>query len=421
MMPVPVLRTRSASAALALWLGPVFFFAYQFILRLLPGLLMTQTMERFSIDATSFGLLASAYYYGYAGMQIPWAMLLERYTPYRIVAASATLCLLSSFIFLHTDSWTLALVTRFCIGAASSAAFLATAKAIDSLFDSQYYGRMIGLTFSIGLLGAVYGGQPVNSLLTKFGLETLELVLTGAALLILFYNLLLPVLFSNRQFHSDNRRPQTDILSSLSFLRQPSIILLALANLLLVGSLEGFADIWGPNYLADVYQISKGNAAALVSYIFIGMIFGGPVLSFIARRIGNYTTINLCGIGITALFTLLLNGMSDVTHLQIIFFILGIFCCYQVVVFAAGQELTHGNALGTVTAFLNCINMLGGSFFHLMIGWVMDLYWQGSVYSGIRVYGKVAYQHGLSVIPVSAIAGVICVSFVAIYKHKGKE
>ncbi len=59
-----------------MWLFPLSFFTYQFILRLWPGLMMQTIMEQFSIDASHFGLLAALYYYGYAGMQITVANLL---------------------------------------------------------------------------------------------------------------------------------------------------------------------------------------------------------------------------------------------------------------------------------------------------------------------------------------------------------
>ena len=75
---------------LLMWLFPLSFFAYQFILRLWPGLMMHQIMEQFSIDASHFGLLAACYYYGYAGMQIPVAMLLERFSTRSVIFIFAT-------------------------------------------------------------------------------------------------------------------------------------------------------------------------------------------------------------------------------------------------------------------------------------------------------------------------------------------
>ena len=64
-----------------MWLMAVTFFAFQFVLRLDPGLVMPEIMGKFQVDATSFGVLSAAYYLGYAGMQIPVGILLDRYNP----------------------------------------------------------------------------------------------------------------------------------------------------------------------------------------------------------------------------------------------------------------------------------------------------------------------------------------------------
>ena len=44
----------------------------------------------------------------------------------------------------------------------------------------------------------------------------------------------------------------------------------------MVGALEGFADVWGINYIVMAYGIDKSSAAEVISFIPIGMIFGGP-------------------------------------------------------------------------------------------------------------------------------------------------
>ncbi len=66
--------------------------------------------------------------------------------------------------------------------------------------------------------------------------------------------------------------------------------------------------------------------------------------------------------------------------------------------------------LGVTVAFLNCINMLGGSFFHTIIGKVMDLYWTGSIDNeGIRIYSLDAFQYALGIVPICAVTGAMMV------------
>jgi MFS family permease len=141
------------------------------------------------------------------------------------------------------------------------------------------------------------------------------------------------------------------------------------------------------------------------------MLFGGPLLAVLSQRLGNYHIICFCGLWMAAAFVFLL--LSNDYHgwlLAGLFFSVGIMCCYQVIVFAAGAELVKPALLGVTIAFLNCINMLGGSFFHTIIGAVMDMYWAGD-YSvdGVKLYHVEAYHAALMLIPISAIIGSLMI------------
>ena len=85
-----------------MWAYTTFFFTYQFILRLWPSLTMQQIMQQFAIDATSYGLLASVYYYGYSGFQIPIAIAMDKYGPRIILSLCALLCGIGMYLSIET-------------------------------------------------------------------------------------------------------------------------------------------------------------------------------------------------------------------------------------------------------------------------------------------------------------------------------
>ncbi len=387
----------------AMWVFPLAFFTYQFILRLWPSLMMQQIMQQFQIDATGFGLLASIYYYGYAGMQLPIAVLLDRYGARYVVCLCAITCGLATLLFTYTTNWHLALLSRFLVGAGSAAGFLATSKVISQWFGRQYYARMVGFSFTVGLLGAIYGGKPVSLMVENFGWQQVAFVLALVSIGIG----VLTLLFLKNSNSTEETGTDICLNDFGKLLKLPAIWLLAIANLLMVGPLEGFADVWGVNYLIAAINLNKADAAGIVSCIFVGMLFGGPLLAAFAKRFSNYSVITLCSIGMVLAFVFLLFGkdVSNTYLLSALFFGVGILCCYQVLVFAAGSELVTPAMLGVTIAFLNCINMLGGSFFHSTIGWAMDMFWTGLTDNGIRQYAVESYQKALLIIPLAAVVG----------------
>ena len=401
-----------------MWSFPLVFFTYQFILRLWPGLMMHQIMEQFSIDATGFGCIAAFYYYGYAGAQIPVAFLLDRFPARYVVCAFAVLCGISTLIFTYSSSFYLACLSRFFIGAGSAVGFLGVSKVVSEWFPQRDYSRMIGYSFTIGLLGAIYGGKPISLLTETYPWRTVATVVGVLAIVVGFATLVVlrPKVKDLQQHIETTTFKLTDFKKLLS---SPTLWLLAVANLLMVGALEGFSDVWGVPYLVTAFSISKSDAAQLISFVFFGMLFGGPLLAMCSKKFGNYTVIAFCGFWMALAFTLLL--LSSVYHwwlLALLFFGVGIMCCYQVIVFAAGSELVKPHYLGITVAFLNCINMLGGSFFHTLIGVSIDHSWTGELSSdGVKLYGLPAYKTALMLIPICASLGAVIICFLR-YKAK---
>jgi sugar phosphate permease len=390
-----------------MWLLPLSFFGYQFILRLYPSLMMHDIMAQFKIDASSFGIMASFYYYGYSLSQIPIAFFLDKYNPKNVIAFLIMLCGVSNMIFCYTDNFYLAGLSRFFIGIGSAVGFLGVSKIVTEWFSKENYSKMIGYSFTIGLTGAIYGGKPLASLIENYNSKNITLWLSIVSFIIsilIFWTLKTP----NTNNKSRNKE-QFGFGQFKSVISSKSIWMLGIANFLMVGTLEGFADVWGVSYLGISFGFTKSEAAGLISLIFIGMLFGGPLLAFLSKKFSGYYVIFGCGFGMAISFILLLSHCT-VNHilLGVIFFSIGIMCCYQVIIFGVGSQLTEKESAGLAVAFLNCMNMLGGSFFHTIIGKVMDIFWTGNFcINGLKNYEITSYQYAIAIIPISAIIGSI--------------
>ncbi len=393
-----------------MWFFSVLFFAYQFVMRVFPGLCVPEIMQKFQIDATDFGLLAAMYYYGYAGMQIPIAFLLDRFGPRQIVSLCCLICSVSTFLFFWTDNWYLVLLSRFFIGAGSAAGFLGASKVISLWFPQHLYARMIGLTFTFGLLGAIYGGMPVSHLITLYGWQNVLLII-GAAGLVLTGLLFVAIKSYKVSFLHESPSFLRDFKSLLTM---PMLLLIAFSNLLMVGPLEGFADVWGVPYLMNVYLYTKDKAAFITSAIFTGMLLGGPLLAYLAEKFkASYLITALCGMLMAGIFALMLlsHGLLTYSVLYVMMFLVGVLCCYQVLVFSIGTSLVAPHLRNITVAFLNCINMLGGSFFHTLIGFFMDVFEPEISVGKERVYEAHAYAYALWTIPLAAFLGGIVFLF----------
>ena len=63
------------------WLLISLFYAYQYVLRILPLITKGDIVATFSLTDTQFGQFAGMYYIAYAVAHIPLGLLISRYSP----------------------------------------------------------------------------------------------------------------------------------------------------------------------------------------------------------------------------------------------------------------------------------------------------------------------------------------------------
>ena len=111
---------------------------------------------------------------------------------------------------------------------------------------------MVGFSFSIGLLGAVYGGKPLSLALNDFGWYEVGSFLCIIAIIIVVSFLVLRLKTNNSEENTSFK-----ISDVVNIIKSPKNHSTCNSKSLLVGSLEGFADVWGVNYLVAAYRVEK--------------------------------------------------------------------------------------------------------------------------------------------------------------------
>ena len=87
------------------WFLVSFFYAYQYVLRVIPRVLMPDILEKFQIDVAIFGQFSGFYYLGYIIMHIPLGILLDRVGPKFILPCCIALITLGLLPLIYMDTW----------------------------------------------------------------------------------------------------------------------------------------------------------------------------------------------------------------------------------------------------------------------------------------------------------------------------
>lgn len=391
-----------------LWAAITLFFIFQFILRLSVGILQDEILVKYNINADDFGSLAGYYYLGYAAMQIPFGMMLDRYNFRYVTVVAIMVTMLGTLIFAFTENWEIVLLGRLLIGAGSAASFLAVAKTIKLFFKEEYHAMMIGFSFTFGLLGAVFGGKPMKIIFNHLGYNQVFYILCIICIVIA----LIILIVSDKKIEriEDQASGDVNFAGILKVFLNPVILLIGISGGLMVGALEGFTDVWAMPFFKQIYGFAREDSIFAASVVFIGMCFGGPILAFCANIINSLVIVIFAtGILTSFIFFLLLHFITwDYYVLCGVMFALGILCCYQVLVFSLVSKLVSPQHTGIGIAIINCLNMSAGWIFHRIIGKSLQNNWDGEfANSGAPLYSLEAFQRALISIPIGSILGVI--------------
>lgn len=385
--------SRSKTIAWMVWMIVSIFYAYQYILRVMPNIMLEDIMHQFNIDAAIFGQYSGIYYLGYCLMHLPIAIMLDRYGPKKVMTGCILLTAIGLLPIVFTDYWVYPIVGRAFIGMGSSAAILGAFKVIRMTFKEKHFTRMLSLSVTIGLIGAIYGGGPVSYMSHALGYQTVIQIFIALGIILAG----LTYCIVPHMAPTPNRAIGADIKEVLI---NPKVMALCICAGMMVGPLEGFADVWATEFLKEVYGFDTNIASYLPSMIFVGMCFGAPVLSFVAEKTGSYLgSIIGAGIVMAAIFMALILRVLTIDSMTINFLVVGICCAYQILALYKASTYVSEYVSGLTTAVANMIIMSFGYIFHTIIGVIVD------VYGGTDTTS--AFIYGIGVIPVALGMGII--------------
>ncbi|HPI97440.1 MAG TPA: MFS transporter, partial [Synergistales bacterium] len=111
-----------------IWGTMVCAYLIVFFHRLAPGVLREELSSAFDLTATSFGTLASMYFYAYMIMQIPVGMLADSLGARATVSIGMFMTTLGSLLFGMARTSSLIFLGRFIIGIGVSTVFVCILK-----------------------------------------------------------------------------------------------------------------------------------------------------------------------------------------------------------------------------------------------------------------------------------------------------
>ncbi len=378
------------------------FYLYEYILRVSPSVMTNELMLHFGVTSTALGVLVSFYYFSYVALQIPCGVIVDSLGPRKVITFSALLCVVGSAFFAQSETLVMAQIGRFLIGAGSACAYLSCAKVGAEWFAPQKFAVIAGMTMMMGTLGGTFGGSPfallVNGMGWRGAMTFASFVGVGVATAAWFIVRDYP---QQTQSLMENQE-HPPLLEGIKIVASnPQNWLIGIYGCMMYLPLSAFAELWGVPFLMKAYGINNELASRGTIMVFLGMAVGSPLGAWLSNALESRKKV----MSWSALGTLVSFAMVFYVPnipLNVMFALLftgGTLCGGQILYFAAANEINPVHNSGTTIGFINCLVMVSGVIFQPLLGWLLDLAWDGQMsVDGTPLYTLGTYQYAFSAV-----------------------
>lgn len=349
------MKLKPYQAWLVLLVGMAFY-AYEYILRVIPGTMIEDIGEFSQLTSTHLSQFSFYYYIGYTLMQIPVGILLDSVDKRKIMVMACLLCAVGNFFFLNLDHMALAYFGRLLIGIGSSFALVGVLQVANHYFPRNYFPVIAGVTFSLAMLAGLLGDKMLIVFFTSMGFkETIKLfIITGLILAMIFY-------FVTPKMIQPDPTTLADKLKALKNLcMKPMLAANGVAGGLLYLPLTLFAELWGIHFLHYHNHFSIHQATNLNTLLFLGWGTGTLLHGWIVKKTNHlFATLRSASlISSMLVLAIIFSGQLPAMIIGTMIFLFGLFSSSQTLVLTIARDISPKGLEASTLGITNSLIML---------------------------------------------------------------
>jgi len=388
------------------------FFFYEFIQGNMFASIADNIMQEFGIQADKMAYLSSIYYISNVIFLFFAGMMLDRLSARRTMLFAMLLCVSSTFVLAHTQTYTVALICRFVTGFGSAFCFLGPMRVASRWFPSHRMALVTGCIVTIAMTGGMVAQYPLTRLVNYAGWrDALMMVGWLGTLLFIFMSVWLsdsPPEDINQPHAPCPKTPIFDTLKMAYFNTQA--LRTALYTSLMNMGIAVFGAMMGTLYLVQRLGIEKEEAAFINSLLFLGTIIGGPVMGFCSDKLGQ----RIMPMKVAACFSLLtvlaiLFLPVSTSMMGVSFFFLGFFTSAQIISYALVAESNPPAITATAISLISMLTQGGYALYQNLYSTLLVHYGHHIMQHGTPVYTLASYQTASMMIPIGIVLALLCV------------
>jgi sugar phosphate permease len=352
------------------------------------AVLTPDLMRDVPMDIGALGLVSAAFFYTYALFQIPGGLLLDRFSPAKVMAAFYFSALAGVILFSIAASPGVMVIGRLLMGAGMACGFIGALKIISLQFSPDRFATLSGIVVSVGNMGIVVATTPLVLWARGLGWRT-------TFLFVGFFHLVMTLtfVFTSRDGQASGRRAPAatgaDWASQLRGLRlvlgDRQVWLISWSAFIRYGILAAVQGLWAGPYLMGVMGYSPVTAGNLLFLLTLGVVIGNPASGFLSDRVlrkrkGIMVTA-LAGLSVTLTALAFVPAGAPLWLVAVLFSVFGLLAGTGSLPYAHLKELTPPECSATALTVLNFFAIVGAGVFMQGLGLLMKALYPSSALS----------------------------------------
>ncbi len=344
---------------------PIYFafagaYLLSYLYRTVNAVISPDLVRDLSLDPSSLGLLTSAYFLGFAAMQIPVGILLDRFGPRRVEPVLLTLAACGAFLFAYAESRLGLAVARAIIGAGAAACLMAPLKAIATWYPRDRQASYSGWIMVAGGVGAMAATVPIEFALR---ISHWRVVFVGLGIATLLAALCIWWRVPDIRPAAASAGWRAQFAGVRAVFVHPRFWWIAPLASFGMGSFMAVQGLWAVPWLMEVDAVSRASAANHLLVMNFVIMLGYVALGFagtgLARRGIEARHIFAAGFALSALALIVIWSGTPGSYLW--WSLYGLGAAVNVLAFTTLNEGFGRDLAGRTNTTLNLL-MFGGSF-----------------------------------------------------------
>jgi predicted MFS family arabinose efflux permease len=289
---------------------------------------------------------------------------------------------LGAFLFAFGESFTAAFLGRILIGVGMASVLMGSFKVFILRFAPDRFTTLVGILLSVGTLGNILAASPLAYLTSTIGWRMTFILAGGINTILAFLAFWIlgeegrkddkPLSPGSSEAEIGILQSMRLILKSLAFWQMGAVAFFRYGTFV---SLQG---LWLGPYLIDIKGFSPLQAGNLITLLAIGIMVGGPIAGRLSDR--TFDSRKGVALGGLILYCLSLLPLTGVLKIQspfwfgFIFFFIGFFSSFGMVIYSHAKELFPISISGTVMTLVNFFTMAGAAISMPLLGRVIEFF-----------------------------------------------